>query len=698
MEFTQFGKYLLLKKIAVGGMAEIFLAKQASLGGFEKLVVIKRILPEYAKDQEFVRMFLDEARLVASMQHPNVVQVFDLDKVGESIYIAMEYIPGQDLNHLLKACRRAGKLLPPALLARIMAGACEGLHHAHTLKDARGAPLNLVHRDVTPSNLLVAYEGATKVLDFGVAKAESQLSKTAAGRLKGKFPYLAPEQINLQPLDARVDVWSLGVVLWESLTGKRLFHADNELGIVKAILEGPLPRPTEVEPKTPPGLDAVTMRALQRDRDKRYPSAQAMQRDLEALLRGAKRPVTTLEVSAFLKELFQGEYAAYRQLLLEVADATPERLADLVGSTAPNSSPGTGSNGSISGAHSQPGVAVPARRSRAAVAGGAVAALLALAAALFFALRPPAVTSGNLEVGSDPAGATVLLDGLSRVERTPAKLAGLPLGKHEVRVELEGRQPRTATVELTAERPVVSVSLSLPEAVVEPGTLSVLTEPPGANVYLDGARQVPSPVTIPKVAAKVEHTVIADKDGYEVASQKVTLEPGGTQELKLVLSPKTVAEPVATPTTAIVRTPGKAAVKTPGTLELTVNPACDVFVDGRKLGSSPVSAPLPAGESSVQLVNKELGINTWVPVSVAPGPAKTAKTITLGKGKLAADVQPWADVYIGDKKLGTTPLAPREVYEGSYLVRLVNSELGAIKTVNVVVKAGQTAVVRQNLQ
>ena len=607
----------------------------------------------------------------------------------------MEYIPGQDLSHLLKSCRRSGQVLPHPLLARILIGACEGLHYAHTLKDPRGNPLKLVHRDMTPSNILVAYEGATKVLDFGVAKAESQMSKTAAGKLKGKFPYMAPEQIRQDKIDARVDVWSLGVVLWEALTSRRLFSGDNELAVIRSILEGMVSLPSRIIPGVPPQLDAIVLKALQRDRNKRYLSAQEMQNDLEAYLRTLSSPVTTLDVSTFLKRVFEVEYAAHEQLLAQIPHATADQLADLVQRAEPGSSAfGEGSHSGTSEARTNPRLRVQRKRTPLLAGLGALV-LVAAAAVGYLATRPAPVTAGEIAVTSEPSGAAIFLDGAPRAEKTPAALKPVPLGKHEIRLELSGRQPRTAPVELTATRAVVAVSQVLPEAVVEPGTLVVATVPPGANVYLDGARQVPSPVTIPKVAAGVEHTVIADKDGFEVASQTLTLAAGEKKEIQIPLKPK-VAEAAPGP-----RRPGKGpkggSSGATGTLSLTVTPACDVFVDGRKIGTSPLSAPLPAGELSVQLVNKELSISQWVQVSVAPG-GKTEKTITLGKGKIAADVQPWADVYIGDKKLGTTPMAPREVYEGSYLVRLVNSELGAIKTVNVTVRPGQTAVIRQNLQ
>jgi serine/threonine protein kinase len=195
----QYGKYQLLKRLALGGMAEIWLAKQTGTQGFEKLVVIKRILEQLADDSEFVQMFLDEARLAASLTHPNVVQIFDLGKLDKSYYIAMEFIAGHDLLATMKKAGKAKALLPAEISARIIASACEGLHYAHTRKDRKGSPLHIVHRDVSPANILVTYEGTVKIVDFGIAKAESHSAKTRAGRLKGKFSYMSPEQIQGSP-------------------------------------------------------------------------------------------------------------------------------------------------------------------------------------------------------------------------------------------------------------------------------------------------------------------------------------------------------------------------------------------------------------------------------------------------------------------------------------------------------------------
>jgi serine/threonine-protein kinase len=733
LEIAAFGKYLLLKKLAVGGMAEIFLAKQTGLVGFEKLLVIKRILPEMAAEAEFVQMFLDEARLAASLAHPNVVQIYDLDRVGNAYYIAMEYIAGQDLHGVIMAGRSKKMPLPAPMAARMIAGACDGLHYAHTLKDLRGNPLGLVHRDVTPSNILISWDGVSKVVDFGIAKAATQVTKTRAGALKGKFSYMGPEQVRSGALDGRADVWALGVVLHEILTQKKLFKADNELAILTQILQGEIPPPSSVQPDVPKALDEIVLKALERDIGKRYASARHMQTDLDAWLRTIESPVTTVQVGEYLQVLFAEEFEANKKLLAEIPTATAEKLAELLGSgggTEDGLSFDEASNPSFTSkpktkTKTKPGAPADeeplpppvAPPSRSPMRVGIALGVAAIGTIAFLALKPappppPFVpTSGEVQVKSDPPGASIYLDGFVQDARTPTVLKDLSLGRaHEIRLELDGRQNRSQTVELTEKLPLAAVALTLPPVESQPGSLVISTQPPGANVFLDGAkRPTPSPVTIPDVASGVPHAIMAEKDGFELATQQVTVDPGAKKEITLLLKPRTAgSSPVAAVVKAQPTNPGGATIKAlppppviksaaTGTLSLTTTPPIEVFSGDRSLGTTPIGdVALPAGDVLLRLVNKEVGMTFIAKVVIKEG-QKTEKSIALQKGKLAADVQPWADVYIGDKKLGTTPLAPREVYEGTYMVRLVNSEIGALKTVDVVVKAGQTTVVRQDL-
>ena len=284
MKPIEFGDYTLFKKLAAGGMGEVFLARQERGAGFERYVAIKRILPELSDDDEFVRMFLDEARLAARLSHPNVVQIYDLGICGDQYYIAMEFLEGRDLRRIMGRLATYNRALPGAHAIQIIYGAAEGLHYAHNLKDAYGKPLNIIYRDVSPQNIFVSFHGTVKVLDFGIAKAEARSVRTRTGGLKGKYPYLSPEQVRGDAIDHRSDIFSLGTVLWEVTVGRRLFKRENDLLTLQAVLRCEIPPPSTLMNKYPPELEAIVMKALARMPDDRYEHCRAFQEDLEQFM------------------------------------------------------------------------------------------------------------------------------------------------------------------------------------------------------------------------------------------------------------------------------------------------------------------------------------------------------------------------------------------------------------------------------
>jgi hypothetical protein len=279
-------KYRLLEKIGSGGMAEVFLAAAEGPEGFERTFVVKRIHAHLAETPEFVRMFVDEAKISALLVHPNIVQVFELACHEGAYYIVMEPVDGIDMARLLRGLERRGVVAPATFVAELGRQACRGLDFAHTLTGAEGRPLGIVHRDVTPPNIMVAWNGTVKILDLGLARAVQELrtNLTEAGTLKGKMSYVAPEQLQGQPADARSDVFSLGVVLHELLSGRRLFVGENDLETLRMVREMPVPRPSLRNPDVKPKLEAVVMRALERDPNKRYRSAAEMGDDLDVVV------------------------------------------------------------------------------------------------------------------------------------------------------------------------------------------------------------------------------------------------------------------------------------------------------------------------------------------------------------------------------------------------------------------------------
>ncbi|WP_043711888.1 serine/threonine protein kinase [Corallococcus macrosporus] len=316
----RFGNYRLIDRIAVGGMAEIFLAHQQQDDGRESPVVIKRIRPHLSKHAAFVKMFLNEARLAAQLNHPNVVQIHDLGKIADSYFIAMEYVSGRDMRRVVPKAEALGIPFPLVYAVKIASCVCAGLHHAHTKADLYGNPLNIVHRDVSPENVVVAFDGSVKILDFGIAKAANQMEQTRNGEIKGKLSYMSPEQCLGKPLDCRSDIFSLGVVLYEWLTGFKLFTGESEAAVMRSITEGKIYAPSYFREDLPERLEVILMRALERDRDKRYQTAAQMQKDLDAFLDAYDFTPTALHLSNFIKQLFEEELAA-EQRRLSVRDA-----------------------------------------------------------------------------------------------------------------------------------------------------------------------------------------------------------------------------------------------------------------------------------------------------------------------------------------------------------------------------------------
>ena len=344
---TMLGKYELLATIGTGGMASVILARQRGPAGFEKVVVVKVVHPHLAQDQVAINMLLDEAKVASQIDHQNVVHTYELGEAAGTFYIVMEYLAGESLSQVIRAGRAGVQpAFDPYLAARIIADAAAGLHHAHDLKDFNGRPLEVVHRDVSPGNIVVLYNGAVKVVDFGIAKAHGRVTSTQDGELKGKYGYMSPEQIKNEPMDRRSDVFSLGVTLWESLAQKRLFQADNVAAILMQILGGERLPPSTFRPGVPPALDAIALNALNPDPRARFQSADEMKRALEDAIWQTR--YGTSEIAAHMTALFADRMEARRALL---SRATREQLSqgDLVtfGSVFKETSSSVESHGAV---------------------------------------------------------------------------------------------------------------------------------------------------------------------------------------------------------------------------------------------------------------------------------------------------------------------------------------------------------------
>jgi serine/threonine-protein kinase len=320
------GRYQIIGRLATGGMAEVYLALSGELPGFRTLTVVKRILPHLASNGQFIRMFLDEARLAALLDHPNIVRIVEVGHDGEEYFLAMELVQGKPLSAVLRKAAREKRPASPALSAFILAQAANGLAYAHGLTDGDGRTLGVVHRDVSPQNILISFEGAVKLIDFGVARAFGRVAHTSPGGLKGKIDYMSPEQASAEDVDHRADVFALGVVLWEALTGRRLFRRDTELATMRAIVDDPIPRPSDLGP-VPQELDAIAMRALRKRRDGRFQSAHEMASALERYA-FSHEGFSPGEVGTYMKSLFAAESLQWRKTATAALDMEVERPTD----------------------------------------------------------------------------------------------------------------------------------------------------------------------------------------------------------------------------------------------------------------------------------------------------------------------------------------------------------------------------------
>src|SRR6185436_19378156 len=331
---TRLGSFEIIRKLARGGMAEIFLARTRGPSGFEKLVVLKKILPKYAGKRRFVQLFLEEAKLAASLDHPNIAQVYDIGMVDGNYFFTMEYLHGQDLRSILHRAWRTAERLPIENAVQIARNVASALHFAHEKRGSDGGVLGIVHRDVSPSNIIVTYDGATKLLDFGVAKTTASTVKTRTGALKGKVSYMSPEQARGAQLDRRSDIFSLGVVLWEMVTVQRLFRGENDLATLQLIINQPPKRPTAIRPDCPHELERIVLRALAQDPADRYATAEQLGAELDELAREHKLKQSSSALSATVAHLFGAELAAWRE-----ARAAGVPLADHINDVSEQTAP-----------------------------------------------------------------------------------------------------------------------------------------------------------------------------------------------------------------------------------------------------------------------------------------------------------------------------------------------------------------------
>ncbi len=614
---ARFGKYTLIRRLARGGMAELFLAIQKSVAGFEKLLVIKRILPSMNQDRAFIEMLLHEGRIAATLSHPNIVQVFDVGQADGQYFIAMEHVHGEDLRSVVRQMRQKGVLeFPLEHAIAIVMGICAGLAYAHDKRDLDGTPLGIVHRDISPQNVVVTFTGDVKIVDFGVAKSDARgvSEQTKSGKLKGKVPYMSPEQARGEPIDARSDLFATGILLFELTTGRRLFKGQSEYETLKLICEREYPRPSEIISDYPIELEEIVMRALAKDPSLRYQSAREMLADLESFVRRNQIAVSSLALGHFMSSLFEEKLARHSQALLhgkQLADFIELQQAGEADVAATSQRQGT---------HSTPAAArtvtdVSAsrlRRSPARVVAIAAGAVVVVGAGIgtigWLVSKGEAQTSatigsstarGTLVVKSDPPGASIWINGDLRPEVTPATIEKLPVGVPlDVKLTMDGFEQSRQRITLEEGRPH-DLSLGLKKASV---VVDVKVEPDGVSgvtFAIDG-----TPVSGPRiegVTPGVAHTLTVSAPGWSETSVTFTGAPLETKHLVVTLEKATTQAGRAPAPRPVV---AAAAVAAPaGTGKLNVgasNGWCNVTVDGVARGATPVAGlELPAGPHRV---------------------------------------------------------------------------------------------------
>lgn len=495
------GRYRVIAELGRGGMARVLLTVSAGPGGFEKLLVVKKLRDELLDDPEFLTMFLDEARIAARLNHPNVVHTYEVGAEGGVYYIAMDYLEGQPLSAILKKVGRQS--VPLDVHVRILADMLAGLDYAHKLTDFDGTPLHVVHRDVSPQNVFVTYDGQVKLVDFGIAKAAVASSRTKQGVLKGKAAYIAPEQARAEQVDARADIFAAGVMLFEAIAGRRFAQASNEIALIAARIQGLEPRISDAVPDAPEALARICDRAMAHDRDERFASAAEMREALEAWLeaqpaRAGQRELAAFVAGAFiedreklrakideqLKRLRSGERGSMTLLQLDVgAEGTPSRESEVMVQT------------SAATVQLTPAAAKPAGRSW--VPALALASVVVIGGAVVLAQRSlsspgggdpgaasaPAPAAGSVDVvlRYSPGNAEVTLDG-ARVEGNPFRGRFPRDGSvHHVEVRAQGfraerrvlsfERDHELTIDLArdeASGPVSAASAAPPEPAATP--------------------------------------------------------------------------------------------------------------------------------------------------------------------------------------------------------------------------------------
>lgn len=593
------GQYYLLDKIAQGGMAEIYKGLAYDLHGIRRTVVIKKILPHVAVHREFIDMLVTEAKLAVQLTHGNIAQVYDLGKVGDDYFMVMEYVDGKTVSQIMRKAAQQNDPLPIALALHIAAEAASGLHYMHSRADAGGKPLNIIHRDISPQNLMLTSGGTVKIIDFGIAKAATTIEVTDAGVVKGKFAYMSPEQASGDPLDFRSDIFSLGVVLFEMLTGRRLFKGKDNQETLRNVRRANVPQPSLYRPEIPPELDEILLKALTQDREDRHPSAAALRDALVKLRHQIAPGFHPADIERYLGTLFKGddttEAAEESHTPLLIIDRTQSAILTSDSAerdAAPDTDvvPEASAVDHFGNDHSEwtPLLHVPThrRRRQTLVVSGIAATLCALIAlglglwrshrlstqpvvvqsaaqrlpgpelpaapvtipSLPVARPQPKEPFGDIVITSDPAGAEIFLDDTPTGLKTPATLFRLPADtQHLVGIHHKGRKFWSSPVSIRAG----GIERLNARLEVDYASLEIVSNPIGADVRINGQFVGKTPIHRDGLTPGEVLQIEVSKEGFETWKSGIRTEAGHLSTLHPALErdphavPKENAPPVS---------------------------------------------------------------------------------------------------------------------------------------------------------
>lgn len=633
----QLGKYQLFKRIAVGGMAEVYVGRAAGPAGFSKLVAVKRIHPHLATHAAFVEMFLDEARLAAQLDHPNIVQLIDLGQAGEDYFLAMEFIRGKTLREVIDRTHELGQPLDLPAVLTIALGVLNGLGFAHGRRGLGGEAAPVVHRDVSPQNILVGYNGTVKLADFGIAKAQDRVHVTNAGVIKGKAFYMAPEQMFEGKADARADIFSCGVVFHEMLTGRRLFGKYSQSQLFNPAIRKDVKPPSALLPSRPQALDPIVLKMIERQPEARFGSSAEVIRALEQCMLGLRVMGSTESLAASMRMLFAIEAEQEERDLTSWAHQTgmmPQPAAHLPAQRAPAALPTREEQ------RTRPGPLRPPQRAAE------------VWPEMPTTVRPVEQARTRPHVSPPPRP---VHDAATQLHVTPVQ-AGNP--RHRVFFGLASFV--VGAVALALFIWIIWPSGSDKDARATHGSSG--SGAPGSETLLPIDRGATARSSRPDVGQRVALRTPTDPP-RDPQRKTNTTEPEVPPK-----SPQRPDKP-SRPTTPNRRTPRRPA-SSKGMLELASSPTgLDIYAGRRRLGRTPASLRLKAGRHRLRLRSTRLGIDRALTVRIAAN-RSLRQSVRIGKGRLRVNGVPWANVYVDGRQVGVTPMRALNLYAGKHLVEL----------------------------